>query len=111
VELCDARGPDGLYRKYSAFRVSGRILPRHVHVSAHWVSKSGSSLTNQATVREEAQNFETNPHEAWLRHIFELANVEYGRIDYGVANGELQVWEINTNPTLGRNPRRAPKPG
>ena len=111
VEFCDTRGRDGLYRKYSAFRVSGRILPRHVHVSAQWVSKSPTSLTNDETVREEARYFETNPHEAWLRQIFELANIEYGRIDYGLANGELQVWEINTNPTLGRNPRRAPRPG
>jgi hypothetical protein len=110
VEFCDTRGPDGLYRKYSAFRVDGRILPRHVHVSARWVSKSGTSLVNPDTIREEARYFDGNPHEAWLRHIFELARIEYGRIDYGVANGDLQVWEINTNPTLGRNASRAPRP-
>jgi hypothetical protein len=110
VEYCDTRGGDGLYRKYSAFRIGDQILPRHLHVSTGWVSKSDTSLVNNAILREEAQYFERNPHEEQLRPIFELAGIEYGRIDYGLANGELQVWEINTNPTLGRDPSRAPRP-
>jgi hypothetical protein len=32
--------------------------------------------------------------------IFARAGLEYGRIDYGLADGRLQVWEINTGPTL-----------
>lgn len=47
-----------------------------------------------------------NPHEAAPRRIFALAGVDYGRIDYGVRGETLQVWEINTNPTLG--PSRGP---
>ena len=33
-----------------------------------------------------------------------MARIDYGRIDYGVLAGEPQVWEINTNPTIGRGP-------
>ena len=40
--------------------------------------------------------------------VFRLANIEFGRVDYGFCRGALQVWEINTNPTLGRNPRAGP---
>ena len=43
---------------------------------------------------------QTNPHEAELRAIFKLARIDYGRIDYGIKDGQIQVWEINTNPML-----------
>jgi hypothetical protein len=29
---------------------------------------------------------------------FELARIEFGRIDYSMKDGRIQVWEINTNP-------------
>jgi hypothetical protein len=45
--------------------------------------------------------FEANPHAAWLRRVFEVARIEYGRVDYGVSGGVPQVWEINLTPTLG----------
>ena len=43
---------------------------------------------------------ESNPHEAEVRRIFDLARIEYGRIDYAFRDGRMQVWEINTNPML-----------
>ncbi len=46
---------------------------------------------------------------ALLRRVFDLAHIRFGRIDYGVLNGVPQVWEINTNPTMGRNPTKARK--
>ena len=39
---------------------------------------------------------------AWLRRVFAVAGVDYGRVDYGVLDGVPQVWEINLNPTIGR---------
>jgi hypothetical protein len=54
---------------------------------------------------EEVDYLVTNPHEAQLREIFELAHVEYGRIDYAMKDGRLQTWEINLNPTIGRGLR------
>jgi D-alanine-D-alanine ligase-like ATP-grasp enzyme len=30
-----------------------------------------------------------------------MAGIEYGRVDYTVHDGRLQIWEINTNPTIG----------
>ena len=49
---------------------------------------------------------ETNPHERELREIFRLARIDYGKIDYAVLGDRLQVWEINTNPTLAPTPDR-----
>ena len=43
---------------------------------------------------------EENPHQDALREIFGLAGIDYGRMDYGLLDGKVQVWEINTNPTI-----------
>ena len=59
---------------------------------------------------EEREFLEKNEHADEIKMIFELAKVEYGRIDYALLNGKLQVWEINTNPTIGRPPDRGEVP-
>ena len=106
VEFCNTADADGLYRKYGAFIVGDRILPRHVFFSRHWVVKDWSVL-DEALLREEQAYLETNPHERQLREIFAVSGIEYGRIDYSFRGGELQVWEINTNPIIiGMGPAR-----
>jgi hypothetical protein len=109
VEFCDTVSPDGLYRKYSAMRIGDRILPRHLHASASWVAKSQTSEGDERVIREELAYLHEHPHAQWLNDVFRLAQIEYGRIDYGISNGQPQVWEINTNPTLGRGVGRHPK--
>jgi hypothetical protein len=99
VEFNDTRSPDGLYRKYAAFCVGGRIVPRHLLFSKHW-AQSHADERSPALVDEELAYVRDNPHEAALRALFALARIEYGRVDYGVRAGSLQVWEINTNPAI-----------
>lgn len=97
IEFCDTRDADGLYRKFSAFRIGERIVPGHVIFSEDWVAKDSPP----GPCRDEEKAYlEGNPHRALLMRIFRLARIEYGRIDYGLAKGRIQVWEINTNPTL-----------
>jgi hypothetical protein len=97
VEFCDTRSTDGLFRKYSAFRVGEVIIPGHIIFSSQWVTKD---MPPEALRDEEKEYLENNPHQDELRNIFRSANIEYGRIDYGMLNGNIQVWEINTNPVL-----------
>lgn len=97
VEYCDTSDEQAIFRKYSAFIVGDRILPRHLFFSDKWVLKSPKNV-DEASMQEERTYVETNPHEAELREIFRLANIQYGRIDYSLLNGVIQVWEINTNP-------------
>jgi hypothetical protein len=98
VEFCDT-SQDRLYRKYAAFRVGDRIIPRHIVFSAKWVLK-GADLLDAAKIREEREYLESNPHQDDLRKIFDCARIEYGRIDYGLLDGRIQTWEINTNPGI-----------
>jgi len=99
VEFVDTRGPDGLYRKYSAFRIGEAIFPRHLFFSGDWMVKEADHV-DAATVREELAYVAGRDHEAELRAVFDSANIRYGRIDYALLDQEPQVWEINTNPMI-----------
>jgi hypothetical protein len=46
-----------------------------------------------------------NPHADALLRAFEVAKIDYGRADYTVLGGRVQIFEINTNPHL---PHRTP---
>lgn len=102
VEFCDTADDTGLYRKYSAYRVGDRILPRYMNASRHWMVKQETRIWDMALAEEELAFLLRNPHEQWLSDVFSLAGVEYGRIDYGIKDGRPRLWEINTNPTIGR---------
>ena len=108
VEFCDTSDGRGLFRKYAAFRVGDAIVPAHVLRGPHWVLKSEGSDRTMDGVKEDLAFVEQNPHEQWLREIFTLAGIEYGRMDYGILGAVPQVWEINLNPTLTRRPGKSP---
>lgn len=99
IEHVDTRDQTGIYRKYSAMRVGDTIIPRHLFFSDHWHVKTWKDLSSHL-LDEEMRYIDSNPHESELRRIFDLANIQFGRIDYGVVDGRIQVWEINTNPML-----------
>jgi hypothetical protein len=104
VEFCDTRGSSGIFRKYSAFIVGDNVLPHTLMHSTNWITKSHGRLIDANTAREELEYVRNDPHAKWLKKTFELARIRYGRIDYGLRDGEPQVWEINTNPTIIRRP-------
>lgn len=104
IEFSDTGDAHGVFRKYSAYRVGDRVMPRCLECSREWMVKWEYRILDDERSREESCYLETNPHEAWIRDVFESAHIEYGRIDYGVLDGTPQVWEINTNPTIGRGP-------
>jgi len=99
VEFADTSDEEGIYRKYSVFRIGEHLIPRHTLFSKDWVVKQ-PDVVEDRHLEEEAVYLRENPHAKELRQIFERAGIEYGRIDYGVKDGRIQVWEINTNPTL-----------
>jgi hypothetical protein len=99
VEFCDTADADGIYRKYSAFVIGDHVFVKSVMFSRHWIQKH-RDLDEPGMLREERQYVEENPHEEALREIFRLAGIDYGRMDYGLLHGKVQVWEINTNPVI-----------
>jgi hypothetical protein len=106
VEFTDTKDEHGVYRKFSAFNVGGRILPKALEQSRDWMVKWERRIFDRVRADQELAYCETNPHEAWIREMFSLARIDYGRIDYGILGDRPQLWEINTNPTIGRGPNR-----
>jgi hypothetical protein len=91
----------GLYRKLSAFRIGNRIVP---HLSVHdtvWLVKYGQQgIASEELYHDELALLRSNPFADHLQKVFELAGIEYGRADFGLYNGRIQVYEINTNPAV-----------
>jgi hypothetical protein len=110
VEYCDTADRAGMFRKYSSFVVGDRVLPHTLMHSRNWITKSQGRVVDVATAREELEYVQKNPHAEWLRETFTLAKIRYGRIDYGLLDGQPQVWEINTNPTIIRLATAEPIP-
>jgi len=92
----------GVYRKLSAFRIGDAIVP---HLSVHdtvWLVKYGRKFDNiEDLYQEENSMLRTNPHAEHLKKVFDVAGIEYGRADFGIYRGRIQVYEINTNPHVG----------
>jgi len=101
VEFCDTSDANNVFRKYSAYMVDGRIIPQHIMFGKHWLVKPVTNLAcTIAEVLEEKEYVFNNPHEKELRAVFSLAGIQYGRVDYALLDGKIQIWEINTNPTI-----------
>jgi hypothetical protein len=99
VEFCNTSDSAGIFRKYSAFRIGGEILPRHLLFSRNWNLKI-PDLVDPPLAKEQERYLLDNPHRSWLSEIFDLAGIEYGRIDYSMMGNDPQTWEINTNPMV-----------
>jgi hypothetical protein len=105
VEFCDTADADGIYRKYGAWVVGDQVFANSVMFSRSWLQKH-RDLDEPELLQEERRYVEENPHEDALREIFGLARIDYGRMDYGLLHGKIQVWEINTYPTVAAPPAR-----
>ncbi len=103
IEYAAEEFAPGRFRKMAAFRIGKRIIPHTVVHDLNWLVKSGV----HGGGREEDYCFEAslidqNPHREILQRAFEVADIEYGRADYGIYGGQVQIYEINTNPHVCR---------
>lgn len=94
------------FRKFNTFRVGTEVFAHHVVVEDSWVVKYGNETVK---LPEEYKVFEQefvkgNWNADVLRRVFEMAGIAYGRADWGVVNGKVQVYEINTNPYITADP-------
>lgn len=99
IEFCDTKDRNGVYRKFGAFVVGDRIVPRHIFFSRNWHVKA-TDIPDAAMFDEELSYLNSNPHADALCACARLAKIGYGRIDYGMLDDRPQIWEINTNAAL-----------
>ena len=77
-----------------------RVMLGSFMLFGHGYPKLTKYLMTPEVVEKERRYLTENPHERELREIFRLARIDYGRIDYAMLGDRLQVWEINTNPSI-----------
>jgi hypothetical protein len=109
ISCLDARGADGLWRKYRVMFIDGTLSPIHLAVSAHWkVHYFTSAMADAAVYRAEEARFLTDPAgvigEAGMMALRAIANrlgLDYAGIDFGLnADGEILVFEVNATMVL-----------
>ena len=100
VGFIGEQGTDGFYRKYGAFNIGGAIVPQHLMCSEFWVVKKNSALIGPAQVEEELSFVRDNPHQNELLKACTIGCIDFGRVDYGLFDGKVQIFEINTNPNF-----------
>ena len=59
----------------------------------------------QALYKEEYEFVSTHQFAEAMRPVFEIAGVEYGRVDFGLVGGRPQIYEINSNPDVKLRPK------
>lgn len=102
IEFEDCRNADGDYVKYAYFRVGDQLIAGHRFIGSHWFVKSASRelLDRRPEALEAEREFvETSPFRDEIARVFDIAGIDYGRVDFGVRqDGGLHIFEINTNP-------------
>jgi hypothetical protein len=109
IEYCAEPVREQLFRKWSTYRVGEHIIPT---ISVHersWVAKDGEvGLAGRLEYEWEHAAIRDNRFAEPLQKAFEIADIEYGRADFGLVGGTPQIYEINTNPTIA--PANKPHP-
>jgi hypothetical protein len=102
---------EGIFRKLAAYRIGDRIVPTPAVHQRSWIAKEGERGVVSETLYEHENNeLHTNPYCDVLMRAFTIANIEYGRADFSIVNGRVQIYEINTNSALPDGGVQHPSP-
>ena len=100
----------GVFRKSSVYRIGDHFVSDIWWYGTSWAVKGDrDGLADQELYDEELKMMHDNSYVGAVEAAFALANIEYGRLDFGLVDGSACVYEINTNPTLF-GPRSHPIP-
>jgi glutathione synthase/RimK-type ligase-like ATP-grasp enzyme len=109
IQYLDARGRDGLYRKYRVMLIGGWLYPLHLAISPHWkIHYVTAGMEENAEHRsEEARFLEDMPEVLGSRAMAALAEIQnalgldYAGIDFGLnPAGEILLFEANATMTV-----------
>jgi hypothetical protein len=104
VEFAAEPVEEDLYRKQACYRIGDRFFVDTAVHERNWIVKNGEAgVASEARYEAELAAINSVPYEAALRQVFDIANIEYGRVDIGFYQGKPQFYEINTNPSVSFN--------
>ena len=109
IEYLDARGSDGLSRKYRVMFIDGELYPLHLAISADWkVHYFSADMAARQTHRDEERRFledmaaTLGPRTiSALSRIAAILGLDYAGIDFGVdAAGSVLLFETNATMAI-----------
>jgi glutathione synthase/RimK-type ligase-like ATP-grasp enzyme len=113
MQFLDARGADGMTRKYRVMIIGGQIYPLHLAIGRQWkVHYFSAAMATQAAFREEERRF----LEDWpavlgpgaiaaLLSIGTTLGLEYAGIDFGLrTDGAVLLFEANATMVIAAPP-------
>jgi glutathione synthase/RimK-type ligase-like ATP-grasp enzyme len=113
MQFLDARGSDGMTRKYRVMIIGGRLYPLHLAIAPQWkVHYFSASMASEPAFRDEEQRFLEDmvgtlgdlAITALSRVATELG-LEYAGIDFGLgANGSVLLFEANATMVIAAPP-------
>lgn len=115
IEFLNARGSDGMLRKYRVMMIDGRLYPLHLAISGHWkVHYFTADMAESAGHRAEDAAFLGDMPRVLgagvmetLAQIQSVLGLDYGGIDFGLsAAGEILFFEANATMVVN-----LPEPG
>ena len=90
-----------LFRRLSVYRVGDVWFGATCVHEGTWLVKGGVlGIATPELYDDELRIVRDNPFRAAVEPAFALAEIEYGRIDFGLVGGKVQIYEINSNPTI-----------
>jgi hypothetical protein len=102
IEFANREHRSNVYRRYSIYRIGERMVPANPVTEANPFVKYGTAgLATEADLSASVDVIMHNPHADHMRRVFEIAEIEYGRADFGFDGDAPAIYEINTNPTIG----------
>ncbi len=109
IEALDARGADGMWRKYRVMCVGGTLLPLHLAIAPQWkVHHFTADMAARPADRAEEAAFLDDMATtlgpavmAALARIARALGLDYGGIDFAVsAQGRVLLFEANATMTV-----------
>ena len=99
VEYAAEPAEPGLFRKLSVYRTGETYVAAHCVHENNWLVKYGTKgIASPDLYEDELRIIQDNPYAAALKPAFERAGIDYGRADFGLVAGKVQIYEINSNP-------------
>lgn len=100
-EYCAEPNAEGVFRKLSVYRVGDQFVSAPSVYEKQWTAKLGDiGVAGGDGYRADLEDIQSGRFCPMLEPYFEAANIEYGRADFGLVNGKVEVYEINTNPSI-----------
>ena len=109
IQFLDARGVDGLYRKYRVMMIGGRLYPLHLAISSNWMihyvtadmAESAAHRAEEAKFLEDMLGFLGGRAMAALAEIQNMLGLDYAGIDFGLnSDGDVLLFEANATMTV-----------